>query len=251
MEIYLTKLPLNPRNSVVRKCLGDCHKLHSLVMQGFPNVDGEKSEVRKKFGVLHRLEIDTRQGSIGLLVQSAFKPAWNFSDDVLLDEISQKEIGQIYSLLPNETELMFRLRANPTKRIGKFYQYPNEKVREEFDKKFKDEKRRRRIGVHSEKEQIDWLRKKGEQHGFQITTIKVNPDNSIVSDVLTISENKVFGDHPSKKKDGDKLTFNSVIFDGTLQITDAEKFRKVLSDGIGQGKAYGFGLLSIAKSLSF
>jgi hypothetical protein len=37
-------------------------------MQGFPNVDGEKAEVRKKFGVLHRLEVDAKLGIISLLV---------------------------------------------------------------------------------------------------------------------------------------------------------------------------------------
>jgi len=31
-----------------------------------------------------------------------------------------------------------------------------------------------------------------------------------------------------------------------LQVTDAEKFRESLKTGIGTGKAYGFGLLSIA-----
>jgi CRISPR system Cascade subunit CasE len=230
MEIYLTKLQLNPRNSLVRTCLGDCHKLHSLVMQGFPNVDGEKSEVRKKFGVLHRLEIDTRQGSIGLLVQSAFKPAWNFSDDVLLDEISQKEIGQIYSLLPNETELMFRLRANPTKCVSaKNENYAN------FAGK--------RVELRKEEEQIEWLRRKGEQHGFRLNSVTLN---SNVVNVASTPNGKVFGNHEKGK-----LTFNSVVFDGTLQISDAEKFKETLIHGIGQGKAYGFGLLSIAKSLSF
>jgi CRISPR system Cascade subunit CasE len=230
MEIYLTKLQLNPRNSLVRKCLGDCHKLHSLVMQGFPNVDGEKSEVRKKFGVLHRLEIDTRQGSIGLLVQSAFKPAWNFSDDVLLDEISQKEIGKIYSILPNETELIFRLRANPTKCIS---------AKNENYAKFVG----KRVELRKEEEQIEWLQRKGEQHGFHLNLVTVNSD---VANVSTTPNGKVFGNHEKGK-----LTFNSVVFDGTLQISDAEKFRETLIHGIGQGKAYGFGLLSIAKSLSF
>lgn len=243
-EIYLTKLQLNPRNREVRKLLDyrNCQNLHKFVMKGFPNVEGEKSEVRKKFGVLHRLETDSRHGTITLLVQSAFKPVWNFASDELL-EFSQKEIGQIYSILPDGTELMFRLRANPTKRIGKNYQFPKAEMREEFDKKFKDKEIRRRVAVYSEKEQIEWLQRKGEQHGFCITSVKVNSD---VANVSTTSNGKMFGEH-----DKGKLTFNAVVFDGNLKITDAEKFKQTLVEGIGQGKAYGFGLLSIAKSLSF
>ena len=231
MEIYLTKLNLNPRNNLVRKCLGDCHKLHSLVMQGFPNVDGEKAEVRKKFGVLHRLEVDAKLGTISLLVQSAFKPVWNFTDDVLLDDgFSQKEIGQIYSLLPNETELMFRIRANPTKCVS---------AKNMDFAKFVG----KRVELRTEEDQIEWLKRKGEQHGFRLTTVKVNSE---VENVAATPNGKVFGNH----KKG-KLTFNSVVFDGNLKITDAEKFKETLIHGIGQGKAYGFGLLSIAKSLSF
>lgn len=230
-EIYLTKLSLNPRNNIVRKCLGDCHKLHSLVMQGFPNVDGEKAEVRKKFGVLHRLEIDSRRGEIMLLVQSAFKPVWNFTDDVLLnDGFSQKEIGQIYSLLPENSELMFRLRANPTKCVS---------AKNTDYAKFAG----KRVELRTSEDQIAWLKRKSDQHGFRLTSVNVNAD---VANVSTIPNGKVFG-NPSKGK----LTFNSVVFDGNLQIMDAEKFRETLIHGIGQGKAYGFGLLSIAKSLSF
>ena len=233
MEIYLTKLNLNARNREVRKLLDsrNCQHLHHFVMQGFPNVDGEKAEVRKKFGALHRLEVDAKRGEITLLVQSAFKPVWNFADEVLLEDgFSQKEIGQIYSLLPNETELMFRLRANPTKCVS---------TKNENYAKFAG----KRVELRTEEDQIEWLKRKAEQHGFQLTAVKVNSD---VANVSTTPNGKVFGNHTKGK-----LTFNSVVFDGNLRITDAEKFKETLIHGIGQGKAYGFGLLSIAKSLSF
>ena len=192
MEIYLTKLSLNPRNNLVRKSLGDCHKLHSLVMQGFPNVDGEKSEVRKKFGVLHRLEIDSRRGEISLLVQSAFKPVWSFTDDVLLgDGFSQKEIGHIYALLPNESELMFRIRANPTKCVSS----------KNIDfAKFTG----KRVELRTSEDQIEWLKRKSEQHGFRLTAVKVNSE---VENVAATPNAKIFGNH----KQG-KLTFNSIVF---------------------------------------
>ncbi len=41
-------------------------------------------------------------------------------------------------------------------------------------------------------------------------------------------------------------TFQGVLFEGSLQVVDAEAFRKALAHGIGPGKAFGFGLLSVA-----
>jgi len=42
------------------------------------------------------------------------------------------------------------------------------------------------------------------------------------------------------------MTFGAATFEGILEVTDAEKFRQSLKQGIGTGKAYGFGLLSVA-----
>jgi len=46
------------------------------------------------------------------------------------------------------------------------------------------------------------------------------------------------------------LTVGDVLFDGRLVVTDADRFRETLTAGIGSGKAYGFGLLSIARAAS-
>jgi CRISPR system Cascade subunit CasE len=47
------------------------------------------------------------------------------------------------------------------------------------------------------------------------------------------------------------MSFGSVLFEGELIVTDVKAFREALMQGIGSGKAYGFGLLSIARSVSF
>lgn len=69
-------------------------------------------------------------------------------------------------------------------------------------------------------------------------------------------ENKIIGWHKDRNasplqvpnnNEPLKLTFGSVLFEGVLEITDAERFQKTLQAGIGSGKAYGFGLLSIAR----
>jgi CRISPR system Cascade subunit CasE len=42
------------------------------------------------------------------------------------------------------------------------------------------------------------------------------------------------------------LRFGAVLFEGRLEVTDRELFLTALREGIGSGKAFGFGLLSVA-----
>ena len=42
------------------------------------------------------------------------------------------------------------------------------------------------------------------------------------------------------------MTHSSVLFDGLLRVTDTDAFLRTLVRGIGPGKAFGFGLLSVA-----
>ncbi len=73
---------------------------------------------------------------------------------------------------------------------------------------------------------IKWFEIEGKLNGFEVIDIKVNGDGYI-----TCAE--------KKKK------FLSVLFEGSLKITDEMKFRKALNYGIGRGIEYGLGLLSI------
>jgi CRISPR system Cascade subunit CasE len=47
---------------------------------------------------------------------------------------------------------------------------------------------------------------------------------------------------------GTRLTFEGALFEGNLEVVDSNLFFQTLSRGIGAGKAYGFGLLSIRRA---
>ena len=43
------------------------------------------------------------------------------------------------------------------------------------------------------------------------------------------------------------VTLLAVTYEGILQVTDAEQFRALLCQGMGRGKAYGLGLMTVMR----
>ncbi|MCI5956432.1 MAG: type I-E CRISPR-associated protein Cas6/Cse3/CasE [Clostridiales bacterium] len=43
------------------------------------------------------------------------------------------------------------------------------------------------------------------------------------------------------------VSLQAATFEGLLTVTDAERFRRTLTEGVGRGKAYGLGLLTIVR----
>jgi len=238
MEIYLTKMILNPRSRKVRRDVGNSQEMHRTISKAFPETDKETTP-RQKYGILYRLETDNRSGRIALLVQSNSEPDWSGLDaDYLLgteENPACKRIGANYAAVENGMKLMFRLRANPTKRVGKSDAKADDKFKPSDERKI-----RRRVELRTDEDKIRWLKRKGEEAGFRLANVRIKED---VANVAAIEQSKIsFG----KRGNSSSLTFGSVTFEGVLQVDDADKFRKSLIGGIGTGKAYGFGLLSIA-----
>lgn len=244
-EIYLSRLWLNPRNPDVRRDVGDCHNLHRTILKAFPQNENEEKKARDEFNVLYRMDVDRRRSGISLLVQSCIKPDWSKLPDgyLLTDTVEEnpscKPLHETYSELKDGQRLRFRLRANPTRRL-------NEKLN---GKDTDSKKRGKRVDIRDESEQIKWLKRKGEACGFQLVHLRLNAD---ISNVHAGHEEKIEGrkivSDEKSQTNRMRLTFGSVLFDGELVITNAEQFRQTLIDGIGSGKAYGFGLLSIARA---
>lgn len=233
--MYLSKLLLNPRSRTVRRDLADCQELHRTLLAAFPHTRAKA--VREEFGLLYRLEPVARSGMVTAIVQSGFEPNWGQLPSGYLLEAENnpacKPVNGSYAALRAGQRLAFRLRANPTRKIE--------------TKSLPDGTKRngRRIEIRGEENQIAWLHRKADQHGFRLLGVRVNPD---VADVRVAPEGKVLGwrevrDETNSKR---RLTFGAALFEGVLEISDAEKFRQALLSGIGSGKAYGFGLLSIA-----
>lgn len=161
--------------------------------------------------VLFRLDINKESNALTLLVQSEKEPDWKPLDEAgnfLLEPAQSKLFSPTFR---SGQPFHFRLRANPTvKRQGK------------------------RFGIVKEDEQLAWLHRKGAAGGFELGAVVVSPEQKM-QDKMT-----------DRAKTQHDLTLVAVRFDGFLKVKDPEVFHTTLAHGIGSGKGFGFGLLSVA-----
>lgn len=88
----------------------------------------------------------------------------------------------------------------------------------------------KRFGLASEDVQLAWLHRQGLRWGFEVNTALVT-----ASDVLT------------GRKGATQISLQRVCFEGVLAAQDCGALAKALLSGIGPGKAFGLGLLSVAR----
>jgi CRISPR system Cascade subunit CasE len=228
--LYLSRLMANTRGREVQRDLADCHNMHRRILMGFPD-DPNTYAAREQYGVLYRVE-QSSDGGVQILVQSRHAPDWSrLPEQYLTRSAEVKRVDEAYARLRPGMELVFRLRGNPTRRISEHNTVQGEKWRG------------KRVDLRREEDQLAWLRRKGEQSGFSLVDVRLRPG---VSDVRTAPGVTVHG----LQRGGVRLTFGSALFEGRLRVTDLDRLRQVIEGGIGSGKAFGFGLLSVAPAAS-
>jgi len=88
----------------------------------------------------------------------------------------------------------------------------------------------KRYGLTGESEQLAWLNRQGERLGFSVESALVT-----ASDVLL------------GRKDEGRISVQRACFEGLLQVRSLDAFSRALTAGIGPAKAFGCGLLSVAR----
>lgn len=232
--LYLSRLSLDARERVVRRELADCQTLHQRLLMAFPQRQVYEGGAREAFGLLYRVEATTDEGRVPVLVQSCVAPEWSrLPPEYLLPEwdaaggYAVRPLAAFHDQLGDGMGLRFRLRANPTRRVAT----PGDPLHG------------KRVELQREEEQLAWLARKGGVGGFRLLDVRTAAG---VADTRANHGSNVIGHRPKEREGRRHMTFGSVLFEGRLAITDANQFRATLATGIGSGKAYGFGLLSVA-----
>ncbi len=188
------------------------YQLHQALWRLFPDLDDADREF------LFRVEQLQKGMGAQVLMQSAIPPQSTEQSPALL---AQRE----YVLsLQNGQHLRFRLRANPIKTI-------KDSSKGSIEKKGKTFTKTVRVPLLHEEQQQAWLERKLQTFA-QVETLIVQPEPVL---------------YFRKVKEGRSGKIQTVMFDGVLTVTDAEIFNSQIAKGIGPAKAFGCGLLSLAR----
>jgi CRISPR system Cascade subunit CasE len=243
MNLYLSRLCLNPLFAPALKLAADPYELHQKLLDTLPCGPRPKptnGNQPKTADLLFRVDV-TDAGPF-VLVQTTVEPDWN-----------ALELAPRALRCPPETKtyapecapgqrLAFRLLCQPVvRKSGQFGVKPNGK---------------RMLGprraCRDDEQRLDWLRRKANDCGFAIETVGLSLVEWRNTKPLQAQGGTPMETHEEARRrafgPGSPQRLGAVRFDGLLEVTDSEEFLNTLRAGIGSAKAFGFGLLSLART---
>lgn len=206
---FFARILINPQRREARKLIASPQAMHAAVLAAFPPDVQASAESR----ILWRLDVNGP--SYILYLQSPEEPDLRHIQEAAGWESRPAEVahlGKLLATLEEGQSWAFRLTGNPVKSLP-----------------VENGKRGRVVPHVTAEQQLGWLVHKAPQWGFRVAE---GPGGYLL------------GVTPSPGV-GKRLV--RAHFEGALTITDAELFRQCLLKGMGKGKAYGCGLLTIRK----
>ena len=204
---YLSLMRLNPGNRRCRKDMADPQDMHRTFMSMFPQAPSGSESPRRHFGVLWRME---SAGSPTVLVQSSHSPDF----DKLPDGYSSCQVKPIDDHLASFAKgqmIAYRVVLNPVK----------------ISRRSDTERRT----VIPSRERAAWWTSVAPKTGLHVHG----------APALTGLHDRYL------KRSGTRLPLYSVRVDGTAEIVDPDLLRAAATGGIGRAKAWGCGLLTVAR----
>ncbi|MGW7466989.1 type I-E CRISPR-associated protein Cas6/Cse3/CasE [Streptomyces xantholiticus] len=205
----LARIHLNPYSREVQRDLRDATQMHRTVMRMLPDNLGDSP--RHQAGLLYR--IDDTDTTSTLLVQ-----AHQLDPTRLPAEYGQadiKSLAPMFTALHKGLAVRYRIVLNPAKR-----------ERLSVDEKGK---RGRIVPLTGTDADQWWLRRATEAglHLHVLTPTSMEPARP-------------------RKQDAPRMRHSLLRYDGNATVTNPDTLREAVLHGIGRGKPYGAGLLSLA-----
>ena len=215
--MYLTRMELDLKNRQTVLAIASPSILHGMVETAF---SGERKRNLWRIDTLHEktyliLLSTERPEMMNIYSQIGIKDneeCWQIKD--YDSYISGIQTGEVFH---------FRLIANPT--------YSHYESNENSEKSM-----RGKVYAHITTEhQKKWLMDRADGLGFILNENRFD---------VTEKQWKSF---QKGKENGRPVDILSVTYEGELRVKDADRFRETLKNGIGRGKAYGMGLLTVIR----
>lgn len=231
---YLSRIWLNPLRRGTQRLLRSPQVAHALIL-------GAMSSQPVTERVLWRLELRTPPRA-ELLVLSHSLPSW----EQLVEQAGWPKAVEfeprirpyepLLDRIVDGREFHFRLRANPVTSTRSPTK-PSARQREHLAC---DRPRGVRVAHRTSAHQLDWFVQRVSKWGFDVTGEHATPAVQLV-----MRERVAF----SKSVDGGtrhQVVLQAATFEGRLRVSNREAALASLLGGIGPGRAYGCGLLTLA-----
>ena len=208
--MYMSRVRINTNLPSSRRALADSNRLHAMIAGCFDMA----AEAQRPLW-----RIDTLDESTYLLLVSSVAPDF----DVLLPQLSAaneteaivKDYDAFLSSLHNGEALRFRITANPVHSVAR---------------NTENSSRGKVLGHVTVEQQKDWLLSRAEKNGFTLQGF----------DVVSRGVKKF-------QRQRKTVTLSVATYEGLLVVDKVEALQFALINGLGRAKAYGCGLLTVAR----
>ncbi|ASR35273.1 type I-E CRISPR-associated protein Cas6/Cse3/CasE [Prauserella marina] len=216
---HLTRYEFNTARRGTRWLLSSPQRLHAAVLSSFPS---ELTQSAEDGRILWRL--DSRPHQTLLYMVSPHRPDLTHLVEETgwprIREWETRDYDPLLTRLAPGQRWTFRLTANPA----------------QSRRRSETASRSQRFGHVTVAQQTQWLLDRVQKHGFAVVEGKSKEPDVAVQ-----------GRHTWKfTRSGQTVTIATVVFEGTLEVTDPAALRFALINGIGPAKGYGCGLLTLA-----
>lgn len=210
--MILTRMFINARRRDARRLLASPQAMHAAVLAGFPpGADPGRVLWRLDGSVAHQVTLWIVSAEMPDLTHLEEQAGWpqrpTFRSTAYDGFLGALAAGQSWA---------FRVTVNPAHRA-------------------RHEGRSQIFGHVTVAQQTQWLLERQERLGVSLVEGDAESFSLVGRDVKRF------------RRGGATVTLSTATFEGTLRVTDADKLRTGLVEGIGRGKAYGCGLLTLAR----
>lgn len=207
--MYISRVEIDHTNRRKIRCLTHIGAYHAWVEESFPEEMEQSIRTRKLW------RIDRIQDKDYLIIVSENKPDLQGLEKYGVSGSAQtKDYQQFLDNIYTGSRMKFRVVLNPVISLVS-----------------PDNLKRGIVKPHVTSEyQMNYLLERSDKNGFSL----IKEDFSIVERGY-----EVF------KKAVKPIRLIKVVYEGILTVSDADLFKKLLTEGMGKKKAYGFGLMTV------
>ncbi|GAA4764812.1 type I-E CRISPR-associated protein Cas6/Cse3/CasE [Streptomyces sanyensis] len=206
----IARIRLNPHSRAVQRDLRDATEMHRTLMRMIPDNLGDTP--RHDTGFLFRIDEDDETSTV--LVQATV-PLDHAGLPTGYGDVRIKQLKPMFAALRPGLGVRYRIALNPAKRERLPLEQKN---------------RRGRIVPLTGAEADQWWARRAREAGLHLTSVIPTPLRPV----------RPHG------RNAPPVRHSLIRYDGTATITDPVALTQALLQGIGRGKPYGAGLLSLA-----